>query len=696
MQHDAVGCGLKCFFVYYRAIMCWCIVILALANASNSKFTLDYGVSLLGVYKGADCTGANLLVPLWGEPTAVGPGMTITEGCHSSKRCGWLGSVNFTFASNDGARGFGVGANLTVQIYQNSFNCSGGNLTLVVPGVPLRDFDQRQTWCQRSAGGSLLIGPNYEDPEGAPQGYSQGYLGFFIFFSRLGSYAFAFLLYGSILGLRNLTLVDGYKVNLEAWELSAAGRSAYIFGACSLALIIASQLLYVADFFQDSPWGYGCTPATSFFPISWFWLSFALELAALLCLILAVQLRHLAVFRFCYGGSACYTLTLPLAYTWAVRPNFMPGGPRPQRSPCTLSTALTSLSLTLFTCIAAISTLTGALGAPSAPLFTPESYRLVQAAMVLMWCSVAGMLWGMWCSRGVTGVGCHRRNPLETEPMRYTEQQAISDAELFSPLRLLLKAAERVRCLRGCMRAALGRLSGASGGAGGGGAGAPAVAAPFGGDGGAATTAELYLLHLGPSDTAERLKACLECWNAKRACPGTGRGGDAAGADSAATAAAAAAAAGGGGGRGGGTEDETHSLAHQCPICYEGTLGDRPWLALSPCAHLFHAHCIERWVKTAHGSRTGLPSCPMDQSRITRRPYQSDHNSWDNVAAEEEGSRLWTMHRLGPEPVQTFYSCGARRLRQPPQGAIVMSPVLFNDEEEGEEEEEEVPAAQGP
>ena len=84
----------------------------------------------------------------------------------------------------------------------------------------------------------------------------------------------------------------------------------------------------------------------------------------------------------------------------------------------------------------------------------------------------------------------------------------------------------------------------------------------------------------------------------------------------------------------------------------------------------------------------------MDQSRITRRPYQSDHNSWDNVAAEEEGSRLWTMHRLGPEPVQTFYSCGARRLRQPPQGAIVMSPVLFNDEEEGEEEE--VPAAQGP
>jgi len=47
----------------------------------------------------------------------------------------------------------------------------------------------------------------------------------------------------------------------------------------------------------------------------------------------------------------------------------------------------------------------------------------------------------------------------------------------------------------------------------------------------------------------------------------------------------------------------------QCIICLEQYGGVHPPITLPNCHHLFHYHCIERWISTANNTHNQCPTC---------------------------------------------------------------------------------------
>ena len=638
---------LRALFVYYRSAMCWAIALLALIHAWDTYYPASPAPSLAGLYAAPDCSGANLLL----ERLLLPPGLHIDAAqptaCHFSPHCGAAQrSLNATFLN---------ASVLALQGFSGS-NCSGNvtySAALALPGASGGGGGAAPALagCVPHANGSALFAPNYNDPEAQPLYYYYFTFVLQLAFQRPASIVFLLLLLMAARG-SHVELVDGFKVVLEPWEAARAASAAPVHRAAALALFAASQAFFAADYAQGAAFADACALQTVYFPYFWFWVSFAAELAALLALVVHLQLARLARDGYCFGGSAVWAIGLHLWLAGHREARYTPQT-RPHRTPCTASASATALALALAAALSAAATLARALAPALAPALDGSARALALAGAGALAASLAALAWGCWAARGVTGVGCQRglRRAHHCEPPRYASPQALTSAELFSPARLW--AALR---RRGLVWA--GGAGGGAGGGGGGGGGAGGARVSASSSSASSAPPELYLLHLSPSDTRARLASCLECWKAARACPGTG-----------------------------GAEGAAHSLHHTCGICLDSTRSDRQWMALA-CTHLYHAQCILQWVRVAHGNRTGLPACPLDQLPVTRRAAE-ESNSWSQAA--EASGKYWVEHTAlvgarGSAVLETYYSSGSRRMRELPAGVIVMTPVVMEEEEEEEEE----------
>ena len=52
---------LRALFVYYRSLVCWAIVLLALIHSWDTYYPQTPAPSLAGLFAAADCSGPNLL-----------------------------------------------------------------------------------------------------------------------------------------------------------------------------------------------------------------------------------------------------------------------------------------------------------------------------------------------------------------------------------------------------------------------------------------------------------------------------------------------------------------------------------------------------------------------------------------------------------------------------------------------------------
>ena len=598
--------------------------------------------SLAGLFASRDCSGPNLLEGL-GLPPGLNLRAAARTSCHHSRFCGGAGaarhSLNATFFNDSFLALQGVAGT----------NCSSGNVTYSA-GVhlPLPSTDGGLAGCLAHASGSALFLRNFHDPEAPPLPEARLSSRVLVFLLQR-PWSFFFVLLGLLAAMgRRVELVDGAKVELEPWEAARAASASRVYLAAALALLGASQALYAADFFEEAVYADECALQATAWPYYWFWVSLAVDLAALLALVVHLQLARLARDCYCFGGSVSSVLPIFLHLARTQEPRATPLW-RPHRTPCTVSTSATALVLALGAALSMATSLGPALAQPAGAQ-EATSRALALAGTGALCCALALLAWGCWAARGVTGVGCQRGLLLahQSEPPRYVTPQSLYEEEIAAAR--LLAALERWR---------------GGGRCGGGGGGSEGRA------GGGQAPPQLYLLHLCPLDTQARLAACLECWKAGRPCPGTG-----------------------------GPEGGAHSLHHTCGICLDSTRADRQWMALA-CAHLFHAQCIMQWVRVAHGSRTAV-ACPLDQICVTRRPRQA-RNSWSPSA--EASGEFWIEHaaeggaggsasasasasggsrRVLPVHGARYYSSGSRHVSELPRGAIVMAPVL-EEEEEGEE-----------
>eukprot|EP00961_Rhodomonas_salina_P076666 1029274-Rhodomonas_salina.1 len=84
------------------------------------------------------------------------------------------------------------------------------------------------------------------------------------------------------------------------------------------------------------------------------------------------------------------------------------------------------------------------------------------------------------------------------------------------------------------------------------------------------------------------------------------------------------------------------SIGPECVICQGG--GSGAWRAL-PCAHAFHATCVERWIS----SRSSCPVCRMEfhfsEDGVTLRSNPSASNS---AALVESNGEVAALHQVVP------------------------------------------------
>ena len=69
-----------------------------------------------------------------------------------------------------------------------------------------------------------------------------------------------------------------------------------------------------------------------------------------------------------------------------------------------------------------------------------------------------------------------------------------------------------------------------------------------------------------------------------------------------------------------------------CAVCMEPftTSGESAELAITPCAHRFHAKCMREWVSHAHGR---VPRCPICRTHMPSFQEPTEQESYESLEA---------------------------------------------------------------